>query len=152
MRFVCELSATNLTAVMKMKAWFDAVVVFVVLACVAVLAITAIPFLVGGEIHGKMLLLHMMSSGALVFALPVLAVTQLMKTLDRSTSGGLRRLSYWATLSLGFLTIGSVFVCMLPIPSTQQMVSLVFAHGVVGFLMVPATILLAISYRLSRKV
>lgn len=136
---------------MKMKAWFDAIVVFVVLACVAVLAITAIPFLVGAEMHGKMLLLHMMSSGALVFALPALAITQLMKMLDRSTSGSLQRFSYWATLVLGFLTIGSVFACMLPVPSTEQMVSLIFAHGVVGFLMVPAAIGLAIGYRLSRK-
>ena len=121
-----------------MKTWFDRLLLLGITVLVLVLAITASPMLFGGHMSGMWLLAHMMVSGALVFLLPVLALTWTWRNISRFKSGLLQRLGYWSLIVTGFLTIGTMFVCMLPFPSTDQIHQLIAWHGYAGFAMLPA--------------
>ena len=127
-----------------MKVWLDRILLISLVAIILVLAGTALPVLFGGHLQGNTLLIHMVASGAFVFALPISALIWMWRNLSRQTSGGLQRLGFWALIVSGLLTILTVFTCMLPIASTEQMQELIEIHGYAGFAMVPALLLLVV--------
>ena len=96
---------------------------------VAVLAATSLPVVIGGgHLDGLKLLLHMMASGGLVFALPLYALHNLTRAMNRQRSGGLQRLGFWLLILAGLVSIATMFLCMLPLASTEQMHQLVELH------------------------
>ena len=115
-----------------MRLWIDRLFLAAITLFVTILAATSAPVLFGGHLGGLRLLLHMMASGALVFALPLFALYWLGRSISRSNSGGLQRLGFWTLLLAGVLTIASMFACMLPIPSTEQMHQLGFVYRGMG--------------------
>lgn len=125
-----------------MKKWIDRILTGVVSLLVLVLVGSTIPWLSGGHLQGNALLLHMFASGAMVVVLPLLAFSAVWPNISRFKSGGLQRLGFWLLMLTGLATIATVFVCMLPIPSTEQMRELMRAHGYAGFAMLPALLLL----------
>ncbi|TWU41493.1 hypothetical protein Q31b_29420 [Novipirellula aureliae] len=112
---------------------------------VVALTITSLPSLGGSHVGGNMLLAHMMASGVLVFTLPLLAVFGVGRMLGAGEASPAQKISFWVTIATGFLTILTVFVCMLPIPSTETMHTLALLHRYAGFAMVPAVVLFLIS-------
>jgi hypothetical protein len=125
-----------------MSQWIDRLFPVAIAAIVAALTVTALPVLAGGHLGGTMLLLHMMASGAMVIALPLFALYYLPRCISQLTSDSLQRLGYWLLIFTGLVTIATMFACMLPIPSTNQMHQLIQLHGYAGFAMVPAVALL----------
>jgi len=118
---------------------------------VAALTITSLPSLGGSHLGGNLLLAHMMSSGVLVFTLPLLALLWIGRIVGSGDASSSQKLGFWATIVTGFLTIVTVFLCMLPIPSTETMHTLVALHSYAGFAMVPAAVLFFISAWQSRR-
>jgi hypothetical protein len=127
-----------------MKTWFDRLLLIALLVVIAILTVTAIPLLRGEHLSGRMLFAHMRASGALVIVLPIFAINGLLKHLNHNTSGAGQRLGYWTVLVTGLLTIATIFVCMLPVPSTAQMETLIQWHGYAGYAMVASAILLCL--------
>lgn len=127
-----------------MRIWIDRLLLIAIIVIVAVLTATALPVLAGHHLGGTMLLLHMMASGALVFALPIAALFWLPRYLTRYASDALQRWGFWLLIATGFVTIATVFACMLPYPSTPVMHQLINWHGWAGFAMVPAVLLLLV--------
>lgn len=121
-----------------MTLWIDRIMMVVLVAIIFVLTATAFPVLAGGHLGGLMLLLHMMASGALVIVLPLFSLYFLSRSISRLKSGGLQRLGFWSLLVAGLVTIATVFLCMLPVPSTETMHQLIAVHSYAGFAMVPA--------------
>ncbi len=105
---------------------------------------TAIPVFTDGHVGGLMLLAHMMASSGLVFVMPIFALLWLVRCVDRNASSGLQRIGFWLLIVTGLLTIVTVFACMLPYPSTEQMEKLITLHGYAGFAMVPALVVLLV--------
>ncbi|TWU27073.1 hypothetical protein Pla52o_09320 [Novipirellula galeiformis] len=116
----------------------------VTVVCTAVLAVTALPSLTGGHLSGKALIVHMMASGGVVTALPILGILMIGQAIGTQQSNTLLQLGFWLTLVTGLLSIASVFMCMLPMASTLTMHTLVEIHGYTGFAMVPAVTLLTL--------
>ena len=116
-----------------MITWIDRLLITALLVIVAILTITSLPVIAGGHLGGKWLLAHMMASGAMVFALPAFGIAGMIRMLKKVQVSVLRKLGFWCLLVTGFFTIATVFFCMLPIPSTEQMHGLIFWHGVAGF-------------------
>ncbi len=135
-----------------MRLWIDRIFLVAIVAMIFVLAVTALPALGGGHLEGPMLLLHMMASGALVIVLPLFALFYLGRSLSRFKSGGLQRLGFWSLIITGLLTIVTVFVCMLPLPSTETMHELIVIHGYAGFAMVPAVVVLVLGASRWRRI
>ena len=136
-----------------MRVWVDRIFLLVITILVAVLAGTALPGQLGGEhLGGLRLLAHMMASGALVFALPLFALYYLGRGISRFKSGGLQRLGFWTLILAGAVTITTMFLCMLPLPSTEQMHQLMLVHGYAGFTMVPALALLLLGAARWRRI
>lgn len=135
-----------------MRLWIDRLFLIALVAIIFVLTATALPVLGGGHLEGPMLLLHMMASGALVIVLPIFGLYFLTRSIDRFKSGGLQRLGFWSLLITGLLTIVTVFVCMLPIPSTETMHELIEVHGYAGFAMVPAVVVLVLGASRWRRI
>lgn len=130
-----------------MKRWIDRILLIALAVVVAILAGTAVPVLGGGHLGGNWLFAHMAASGALVFLLPVIAIAGLWRYLDDEAVGSWQRWGFWAVVLSGFLTIATVFVCMLPLPSTSEMETLIFWHSYAGWAMVLATIALLLGIR-----
>ena len=124
-----------------MKTWIDRLLIVGLTIVIVVLTATSLPALFGGELGGPMLLVHMMASGALVFALPIFALIWTWRNISRHKSGGIQRLGYWTLILSGLATITTVFLCMLPYPSTDQMHQLIHWHGYAGFAMLPTLVL-----------
>ena len=118
---------------------------------VIVLTVTSVPALASDHLGGTMLMAHMAASGALVFGLPVLAWVGLNKVTQRRASGSAERIGFWAVLLTGWLSIATVFACMLPVFGTDAMHHLIELHGYAGFAMVPATVLLLVGVIFFRK-
>ena len=125
-----------------MKNWFHHLLLAAICVVLIVLMFTAWPAVWGYPVQGQTLLLHMMASGALVFCLPCYAAFFLWRNLDRSSTAATQRLGFWAVLASGFVTIATVFACMMPLASTDTMHQLIQWHGYAGFAMVPAAMLL----------
>jgi len=125
-----------------MKTWFHHLLLAALCVILAALTFTAWPAVEGYPVHGQTLLMHMMASGALVVCLPCYAVLFLWRNLDRASTAATQRLGFWAVLASGFVTIATVFACMMPLASTETMHLLIQWHGYAGFAMVPAALLL----------
>lgn len=125
-----------------MRRWIDQAFPIAIAVIITVLAVTALPALSGDHLEGSMLLVHMMASGALVVALPLFALYCLRQCLSRWTSHSAQRFGYWLLVFFGLITTATIFACMLPLPSTEQMKQLMQWHGYAGFAMVPAVALL----------
>jgi len=135
-----------------MKRWIDRLLLTAVILLIAVLAVSTLPWMVGGHFAGPWLLLHMTASGALVIILPLLALSLLWQNISRVHSGSMERLGYWLLIVSGLITIATIFLCMLPLPSTEQMHVLVLLHSYAGFAMVPASLLLAFGIARWRRI
>ncbi|QDT02795.1 hypothetical protein K227x_11730 [Rubripirellula lacrimiformis] len=105
------------------------------LVIVVVLTLTALPSLGGHPLGAEVLLAHMAASGAMVFVLPAYAVVGLIGMAQHPSSNRLRSFGFWGLVVTGLLTIATVFVCMLPFPSTDQMHQLIFWHSLAGYSM-----------------
>jgi hypothetical protein len=133
----------------------------VLIVLVTVLTVTAVPSWGGHPIEGFWLLLHMAASGAMVFVLPIYAVLGLIGWSNRTTQGvrttpgvtppKLSVIGFWGVVAFGLATIATVFVCMLPIPSTDQMHQLVAWHGWAGYAMAIAGIVLIVGWIAGKK-
>ncbi|QEG42302.1 hypothetical protein [Roseimaritima ulvae] len=123
-----------------MKRWIERLLLIAVVVIVAVLTVTAVPVLGGGHLGGTWLLAHMAASGALVFVLPVFAIVGLWREIQDQATSPLQRWGFWAVVLSGLLTIATVFVCMLPLPSTSAMETLIVSHGYAGWALAVATI------------
>jgi hypothetical protein len=135
-----------------MQNWIAGILLIAIVAFVAVLAFTGLSFFTDQHLEGSMLKVHMMASGALVVALPVFAICYLARSIDKSRSGGLQRFGYWLLIVSGLVAILTMFLCMLPYPSTEQMRQLVEIHGYAGFAMVPALLLLIAGMASTRRI
>lgn len=135
-----------------MRLWIDRIFMVALVAIIFVLTVTALPVLGGGHLGGPTLLLHMMASGALVIILPLFALFFVLRCISRLKSGGLQRLGFWLLLISGLLTIATVFLCMLPLPSTETMHQLISVHGYAGFAMVPAVVVFVLGASRWRRI
>ena len=114
-----------------MMTWITRFVSLSFLGVVLLLTITSIPVLFGGHLEGMLLLVHMMASGVMVFLLPVFGWVWLF----RCASSPMQRFVSWLILASGFVTLLTMFACMLPIASTEQMQKLIDWHGFAGWAM-----------------
>ena len=145
--------------------WIDRILMTALVIVVGLLAATALPFLSGKPLEGDILLMHMLVSGALVIGLPILAIAFLRYLLPSTLTSpseilasdpeiegpknsrfgrSVFQFGYLTTVLTGLLTIATVFACMLPVPSTEQMHTLIWAHGWAGFAMIPGVLFLLI--------
>ena len=134
-----------------MFVWIDRFLILALIIVVAVLTVTSLPSLGGETLDGQTLLAHMMASGFLVIGLPIFAIVFLRYFSTGQRTSALQRLGYLGTVLAGLLTIVTVFLCMLPIPSTHEMHSLMALHGWAGFAMIPAIVLLLVGLRITRS-
>ncbi|MEO9595809.1 hypothetical protein [Rhodopirellula bahusiensis] len=102
------------------------------------LVATALPALWGGHLGGATLRFHMMASGAVVALLPVYAVTRLLMRRQPVAESAFELGAFRTLLIFGIATIATMFVCMLPVASTETMHELVELHGWAGFAMAAA--------------
>ncbi|OYP33795.1 hypothetical protein [Rhodopirellula sp. MGV] len=134
-----------------MAIWIDRFLIACLILVVAVLTVTSVPALGGQTLGGSMLLTHMMASGMLVFGLPLFAFVMVRYLSPRHSTSWLYVLGYLLIVVAGLGTIASVFYCMLPIPSTDQMHELMQVHKWAGLAMTPAIVLFLIGMRLTRS-
>lgn len=134
-----------------MSRWIDRLLLIALCLVVTVLTVTALPSLSGATLGGGWLLVHMMASGALVIGMPLFALAFLRHFFGGTSLAPSQQLGYLTTLATGLLTIATVFLCMLPIPSTNQMHELMKVHGWAGFAMVPAVLLLLAGVKATRS-
>ncbi|TWU66390.1 MULTISPECIES: hypothetical protein [Crateriforma] len=127
------------------------IIAFAVAAVVILLTITSLPSLSSDHLGGSMLMAHMAASGALVFGLPLLAVVGFSKMVHPTTSNRRQRFGFWLVLITGWVTIATVFACMLPLFGTEAMHELMWIHGIAGFAMVPAVAVLCFGLVWIRK-
>ena len=125
-----------------MRNFIHALLLLAILLIVIALAVTAVPSIQGEPLGGNMLLLHMMASGALVFALPIYALFFVWRHLNRASATATQRMGFWLLILTGLITTATVFACMMPIASTDTMHELISWHGYAGFAMVPAVFVL----------
>ena len=88
----------------------------------------------------------------MVIALPLFVLVYLPRSISRFASGSLQRLGFWSLVVTGLVTTATVFACMLPVPSTDQMRQLIQLHGYAGFAMVPAVALLLVGASRWRRI
>ncbi len=131
--------------------WTDVLMLIGLTLVVVSLAVTAAPALNNGHLNGMLLLMHMVASGALVIILPLFAFSGLGAYVRSIASRPTQRLGFWIVVSTGLLTIATIFLCMLPIPSTSAMETLIRWHGYTGFAMLIAMIALCLSVLRYRK-
>lgn len=118
-----------------MMIWISRLLTCVVLGVVALLTLSALPSLSGDELSGKVLIAHMSLSGVLVVFLPIFAIVILStKKLSREKRL-IRGIGFWGLVGTGLLTIATVFLCMLPVASTEEMHKLILWHGRFGYAM-----------------
>lgn len=134
-----------------MSVWIDRILLIALIAVVIALTVTSLPALGGQALQGQTLLAHMVLSGILVVGLPVFAIAFLRHFSANQSISAWQNLGYLATVLTGLLTITTVFLCMLPIPSTDQMHQLMSAHGWTGFAMIPAIAVLLVGIRTTRS-
>lgn len=133
-----------------MAVWIDRILLATLVIVVAILTLTSLGSLSGDPLGGNTLLAHMVTSGVLVVGLPVFAIAFLrhMAKPETSVTQGIGVL---LTIAAGLISIVTVFLCMLPLPSTAQMHTLIVVHGWAGFAMIPAVALLLIGVVATRS-
>lgn len=134
-----------------MALWIDRLLLVALVVVVVALAATSMPSLSGETLTGQALLGHMVSSGAFVIGLPVFALFFLRHLTGRSGVSRTQQAGYLITVLAGWVTIATVFTCMLPLPSTDQMHRLMEIHGWAGFAMLPAVGLLLLGVGFTRS-
>ena len=134
-----------------MSVWIDRLLLVALLAAILALVVTSLPSLSGETLDGTMLLAHMMASGTLIFGLPILAIVFLRHFSARRPTSAVQSLGYWLTIVAGIITIATVFLCMLPVPSTEQMHELMSIHAWAGYAMIPAAAILIVGTRITRS-
>lgn len=102
-------------------------------------------------LSGNLLMTHMFASGAMVFVLPLFAVTWLWRMYDLTQRSGWMRLGYWLLLLTGFVATGTMFLSMLPIAGTDFLTRLIVIHGYAGFAMVASALLFTIGWIRTKK-
>ncbi|MCM2370184.1 hypothetical protein [Aporhodopirellula aestuarii] len=112
----------------------------VVLVAIVVLVGTSLPTWWGGHFGGYRLLAHMTASGMVVVGLPLYAVLRWTDWLSAPLPSRASTWTFWALVFTGFLTIASMFACMLPSTTTPWMVTLIDFHGWIGATMAVAAI------------
>lgn len=110
------------------------------LVAVGVLFGTSLPTWVGGHLAGNRLLGHMMASGVVVVLLPLYGFLRWNGWLHAPPRSWAVTIAFWMFVGTGFLTIASMFACMLPLPSTSAMRELIDLHGWLGSTMVVAAV------------
>ena len=134
-----------------MTVWIDRILLLALVLVVAALTLTSLPWWSGQTLGGSVLMSHMMASGILVFGLPVFGLFFLRYFSGKPRAAGLQQAGYLATLATGLVTIITVFLCMLPIPPTEQMHLLMSIHGWAGIAMIPAVAVLLLGVRATRS-
>jgi len=112
-----------------------------ILIASAILVATSLPTWWGEHLGGYRLLAHMSASGILVAGLPLYAI---LRWTDWLTPGKTTRgsaITFWLMTFAGFLTIASMFACMLPTTSTATMRTLIDFHGWIGTTMAITAVL-----------
>lgn len=127
-----------------MMKFIDRFLTLALVVVVIVLTVTAMPSLAGEPLHGRILMAHMAASGAMVFLLPAYAIIGLIRMSQNAASSTLRTIGFWGLVATGLLTIATVFACMLPIASTDQMHSLILLHGLAGYATAVAAIVMIV--------
>jgi hypothetical protein len=115
------------------------------------LVATALPTLWGGHLGGAALRFHMMASGAVVVLLPVYAIARLLLRRQPASESALEMGAFRTLLIFGVATIATMFLCMLPVASTDVMHDLVELHGWAGFAMAAAIALVVYATWARRK-
>lgn len=134
-----------------MKNFIDRIFELALLVTVCLLTGTALSAYFGEHLGGQTLLYHMIVSGVLVVGLPVFAVWWLFRMIRRDRSSGLQRFGFWTTVLFGLVTITTVFLCMLPLASTEQMEILIKWHGYAGLAMLAAVVVFCLGTRDTRR-
>lgn len=130
-----------------MKRFIQRATFIVMLIAVVVSVLTSLPTWFDGHLGGYRLLIHMMASGVIVVALPLYAIlrwSDWLKTVPRSAA---EPIAFWSMIVFGFLTIASMFACMMPIASTATMRELIDLHGWLGSVMAVTVIANLLMYR-----
>ncbi|MEM6364134.1 MAG: hypothetical protein AAF745_06900 [Planctomycetota bacterium] len=100
------------------------------------LFVTSTPSIRGEELHGLWLMAHMGSSGLFVVALPVQAILFVWLQVIMPAITMTERSLLMALYVFGGLSIGTMFACMLPVPDTDSMRTLIWVHGWIGMVVV----------------
>lgn len=131
-----------------MRKWIDVGLLLALVVVTTITAITALPALGDHDaVRGDALRTHMLASGVLAVGLPILAIWFLGRGVGGSGFSVVGRVGYWTLLTTGWLTIASVYFCMVPVASTEQMDELIELHGYTGWAMCAATALLLLGLR-----
>ncbi|MDA9856762.1 hypothetical protein N9D23_01455 [Rubripirellula sp.] len=134
-----------------MKMFVDRLLLLSLMLVVLALLATSAATLWGEALGGSTLMLHMTAGGALVVGMPLVALWFLRRGVIRQAANAMLRCGYWLTILTATATIITVFLCMLPLPSTDQMNELMELHGYAGFAMVPAVALFSLAVVRSRR-
>lgn len=111
-----------------------------VLIATVVLFGTSLPTWWGGHFGGYRLLAHMAASGVVVIGLPLYAILRWTDWLSSPIPTRGSAWTFWALILSGFLTIASMYACMMPSTTTSWMVALIDFHGWIGATMAVAAI------------
>ena len=135
-----------------MTTWLDRLLTIALVIVVGSAAATALPAVTDGDVlRGRLLRAHMVAGGALVIGLPIVALWFLRRAVGGGAFHALGCFGYWTVMASGWVTIASVYVCMVPVASTDQMHELVELHGAAGWAMSVAVLaLLAGAFQESR--
>lgn len=113
---------------------------WLMLVAVFVSVLTSLPTWFDGHLGGYRLMVHMMASGLIVAALPVYAILRWSEWWTDVPRGVGEPIAFWTMIVFGFLTIASMFACMLPVASTSMMRELIDLHGWFGSVLAIAVI------------
>ncbi|SMP53632.1 hypothetical protein SAMN06265222_104136 [Neorhodopirellula lusitana] len=114
---------------------------------VVVSVVTSLPTWFGGHLGGYRLIVHMMASGVVVILLPMYTVLRWGESLRNQIGTSLEPIAFWTMVVFGFLTIGSMFICMLPIAGTGTQREMIDLHGWLGAVLAIAVVLNLVLYR-----
>ncbi|MEM0925308.1 MAG: hypothetical protein AAGJ83_04660 [Planctomycetota bacterium] len=133
-----------------MALWIDRFVLVALIVVIVVLTVTSVSAFGGEPLAGDQLLGHMMASGVLVVGLPVFAIA-FLRHFPKPESSWTLRVGVMLTIATGLGSMATVFLCMLPIPSTDEMHLLIGVHRWVGLGMIPAAGLVIVGVSLKRS-
>lgn len=134
-----------------MRKFIRRVCFLALLVAVVISVITSLPTWFGGHFGGYRLLIHMMGSGVIVVTLPLYAILRWTDWLTDIPSGRAEPIAFWTMIVFGFLTIASMFACMMPIASTGTMRELIDLHGWLGTVMAIAVVANLLLFRRKPK-
>ena len=122
--------------------WLRRLLLASICLMVVVLVLTSLPTWQGEHMLNQRLMLHMMTGGGLVFAVPVFGMLFFGRVIASHDSTALQRFGFWLLMSAALVVIASVLACMLPMLATEQMNQTMTIHGYAGLATVPALLAL----------